>query len=223
MSVIENLAAEWSAVFDEAVATDEQKSGIPSDAWRISKKTKTKANPDGENLAWWKDNGLKQVEAYIEWMKRSGWKIATLPDGKPAIEWGATVNFGGIPIVLYIDAVYESGDEWIIVDYKSGASTPIGFEQLGLYASALERAYGKRPKFGAFYSTRKAAIDELRPLEEWGMDYFDYLFAGMAKQQETGFYLPNVGMACNMCGVKAQCVAWGSDASKNFPFHNDNK
>lgn len=220
MSVIENLAAEWSVIFDQFVENEEKKHGIPSSEWRVSKKTKTAKNPDGESLAWWKDNGLKQVETYIEWMKQSDWKIATLPDGKPAIEWEATVFFGGVPVLLFIDCVYESPNgEWIIVDYKSGASSPIGFEQLGLYASAIERAYGKRPKFGAFYSTRKGTLIEMVSLDPWGMDYFDYMFKGMTAQQEQGYYLPNVGMSCNMCGVKSNCIAWGYEPSKNFPFH----
>lgn len=219
---LNDLTEEWIKTWNEVVSKEEELSGVHADNWRVSKKTKTKANPDGEDLTWWRDNGIKQVEAYINWFKETKemfcWDIAILPDGSPAIEWGATVFFGGMPVQFYIDAIYEDGaGELVVVDYKSGASTPIGFEQLGLYASAVEKIYGIRPKYGAFYSTRKAALEEVVELSTWSIEYFDHLFAGMQAQIQTGYFLPNVGMNCNMCGVRDACYAWGSENSKRFP------
>lgn len=213
-------AALFIEIVDATVAREERLTGIPCSEFRVPSRSKTKARPNGEDVDWWKEEGLKQIDGYIKWMGSHDWKIATLPNGKPAIEWEAEVWFGGVAVKLVIDAVYEmpNGD-LIVVDYKTGAKPPIGFEQLGLYASAIEKAYGIRPRFGAFYSTRKGELEDVVELDPWDIDYFNYLFRAMAAQQETGMYIPNLGFGCAGCGVKSQCVAWGSDLSKSFPLH----
>jgi len=216
----EERAALFIEIMDATVAREERLTGIPCSEFRVPAKSKTKARPNGEDVDWWKTEGLKQIDSYLLWMQSHDWEIALLPNGKHAIEWEAEVTFGGIPVRLVIDAVYAmpNGD-LIVVDYKTGSKPPIGFEQLGLYASALEKAYGIRPKYGAFYSTRKGELEDVVSLDPWDIDYFNYMFRAMAAQQETGTYIPNVGFGCAGCGVKAQCVAWGSELSQSFPLY----
>ena len=47
---------------------------------------------------------------------------------------------------------------------------PTGKKQLALYASSIEKAYGVRPKWGAFYMSRKGELSDLVDLEPWGID-----------------------------------------------------
>ena len=158
------LAEKWLDIFNESVKVVEEQSGIPSSEWKTSGR-KTIARPDGEDLAFWQSDGLKQVEAYQKWYAQSGWKIATMPDGRPGIEWDASVHFGGTPVRFVVDVIYQVGEDLVIVDFKTGARTPFGMIQAGLYASGIERMYNIRPKFGAFFMTRQGQLDDLFELK----------------------------------------------------------
>lgn len=203
-----NLTEKWLEVFNDAVKEVEERSNIPSTEWKTAGR-KTTSRPDGEDLSFWQSDGLKQVESYQKWYKSSGWKIATMPDGRPGIEWAADVHFGGTPVRMIVDAIYQVGEDLVIVDYKTGSRTPFGAVQAGLYASGIERAYGIRPKWGSFFMTRKGELDELLDLSPLSMDYFDYVFGAMNHSTMNGWFPPSVGDSCRMCSFTAQCPAFG--------------
>lgn len=211
-----DLTVEWLLTLSEQIEQDLRWTDVPLDQWRVGGRA-TKANPNKEDLAFWRDEGLRQVQAYIDWMERSGWSFAVMPDGKPGIEWEAEVPFGGRPVRLIVDAIYQVGDDWIVVDYKTGSRTPAGVLQLALYASAIERIYGKRPKYGAFYMTRKAELSELTNLDSWGMDYFDYVYTDMNERIDRGLFPPVIGDHCNWCSVSEYCVAVRGSLSTDYP------
>lgn len=211
-----DLTEEWAQIWTKAVADTERYSEVPASEWRVAGR-RTKAQPDGETLDFWQGEGLRQVEAYVEWFEKSGWQIATLPDGKPGIEWEAEVHFGGTPVRLIVDCVYTNGTDLIVCDYKTGQRVPYGHEQLSLYASAIERIYGVRPKWGAFYMSRKAELSDLVDLSPWGMDYFDFMFHSMNEQMRLGLYPPTVGDHCGYCSFTAYCPAVNGPKSSQYP------
>lgn len=211
-----NLAREWAEIFDAQIDELEHRTGVPVTEWRTGGR-KTKTTPDGEDLAFWKEEGLRQVEAYGTWLSKSGWQIATMPDGQPGIEWKAETHFGGSPVRVIVDCIYKVGDDFVVVDYKTGSRTPFGMIQMGLYASAIERVYGTRPKWGAFFMTRKGELSDLTDLSPWSMDYFDYGFAAMNAAIETGYFPPNVTDACSYCSFADYCVAVNGSKSAKYP------
>ena len=210
------LAERWAAAFLTTVQDVEQRSGVTADQWRVGGR-RTKANPDGETLEYWQSEGLRQVEEYLSWLADTGWRIATMPDGRPGVEWDAEVNFGGTPIRAVVDCIYTNGSDLIVVDYKTGSRTPSGVTQLGLYASVVERAHGVRPQYGGFYMTRAARLDDLVDLTPWGMDFFDYSFGAMNAQLATGFFAPNVSDHCSWCNVRDYCYAVNGPKSDQYP------
>lgn len=210
------IEEQWIEIFTNTIVKVEERSGVPHDQWRIGGRT-TKANPDGENVAFWQQEGLRQVEAYIEWLDRCGWSIATMPDGRPGIEWDAQVSFGGTPVQFVIDCVYSNGSDLIVVDYKTGNRTPAGVTQLGLYASAVEKVSGVRPKWGAFYMTRKGMIDDLTDLTPWGIDFYEYAFSAMNQQLQLGMFAPNVSDHCGYCSYRDYCIAVNGPKSAGYP------
>ena len=113
-----SLTELWADVWRDALVEAEAKHELPLDQWRTAGR-RTKANPDGETLDWWQGDGLQQIEKYKEWLETCGWQIATMPDGKPGIEWEAQVTFGGSPIRLIVDGIYSNGQDWIVVDYMT--------------------------------------------------------------------------------------------------------
>lgn len=208
-----DLTQKWLEVFNDAVKETEEKSGIPSTEWKTAGR-KTTLRPDGEDLSFWQSDGLKQVEAYQKWYESSGWKIATMPDGRPGIEWAADVHFGGTPVRFIVDAIYQVGEDLVIVDYKTGSRTPFGMIQAGLYASGIEKALGVRPKWGAFFMTRSGTLDDLIDLSHLTIDYFEYVFGAMNYSVLNGWFPPSVGDSCRMCSFQDKCPAMGS---KDFP------
>ena len=143
-----------------------------------------------------------------------------MPDGRPGIEWAADVHFGGTPVRMVVDAIYKVGEDLVIVDYKTGSRTPFGAIQAGLYASGIERSYGIRPKWGAFFMTRKGELDELIDLSHLSMEYFDYVFGAMNASVWEGWFPLSVGDSCRMCSFTAQCPAMGG---KDFPLQIQGK
>lgn len=219
-----DLTERWAEVWSKTIARVEESTGVPCDEWRTGGR-RSKALPEGESLAFWQSEGLQQVEKYLEWYKNSGWSIHTMPDGKPGIEWEAEVWFGPSKVRLVVDAIYRTGvpwmdaipDELIVVDYKTGSRPPAGPVQLALYASAIEKVYGVRPRWGAYYMSRKGVIDDLIDLTPWGIDYFEYEFGAMQAFMDTGFYPPNVGEHCSYCSFRDYCVAANGSKSSNYP------
>lgn len=208
-----DLTAKWLEVFNDSVRETEEKSGIPSSEWKTAGR-KTALRPDGEDLSFWQEDGLKQVESYLKWYESSGWQIATMPDGRPGIEWAADVTFGGTPVRFIVDSIYKVGEDLVIVDYKTGSRTPFGAIQAGLYASGIERIFGIRPKWGAFFMTRQGKLDDLLDLSHLTMEYFDYVFGAMNDSMRRGWFPPAVGDSCKVCSFVDKCPAMGS---KDFP------
>jgi hypothetical protein len=214
--MIDNIEETWVNIFAKHIEGTTERSGVPATQWRSGGR-RTKANPDGESLDFWRGEGLRQIDEYLAWFKKSGWSIATMPDGKPGIEWEAEVPFGGRPVRLIVDAIYQVGASLVVVDYKTGSRNPYGMIQAGLYASAIERVYGIRPKWGAFYMTRKAELSDLVDLSPWSMEFFDYEFAALNAFIETGFFPPNVGDHCSYCGVADACLAVNGRNASKYP------
>lgn len=204
-----SLTEKWLEIFNEEVRLTEEKTGIPSSEWKTAGR-KTASRPDGEDIAFWQSDGLKQAESYQKWLEQSGWSIATMPDGRPGVEWDADVQFGGTPVRLIVDAIYQVGEDLVVVDYKTGSRTPFGMIQAGLYASAIERLYNVRPKFGAFFMTRTGALDDLIDLGHLTKDYYDYVYAAMNHSVMAGYFPPSVGDSCRMCSFIEKCPAMGS-------------
>jgi len=212
----ELMLKEWEEIFQSQIEQIQKRTDVPLAQWKTVGR-KTKANPNGEDLAFWKADGLRQVEMYGQWLAKSGWQIATMPDGQPGIEWKAETTFGGAPVRAIVDAIYKVGNDLVVIDYKTGSRTPFGMIQMGLYASAIERVYGVRPKFGAFYMTRKGELSDLTDLSTWSMDYFDYGFAAMNAAIDTGFFPPNVTDACSYCSFADYCIAVNGSKSAAYP------
>ena len=232
--MMNDLAEQWNQLWLDKVTEASSQTGISIDDWRVGGR-RTKAQPDGEDYEFWQAEGLRQVETYLDWYRKSGWQIATMPDGKPGIEWQAEVTFSESHVRLIIDAVYQlnlppwtepDADTMVVVDYKTGSRSPSsGPIQLGLYASALERVYGVRPKWGAIYMSRKGVLDSLIDLTPWSIEFFEYQFGAMQAHIDTGLLPPNVGDHCGFCSFADYCVAVNGSKSSDYPLqiHKEKK
>lgn len=198
----------------ELIAAEEQKSGVKSDGWFAAGPGK------GQAKQYWWENAPKMVSNWLQWRTEKGWGIADL-DGTPGIEFSFDVSLNWINLKGAPDRVMvlPNGD-WVVVDIKSGSSTPKEPLQLGLYATVLEMLGFPRPKYGTFVKVKTGESTPLVPLEKYDECYFLDLFAGLRGQLDlavsTGRFLPNVGDNCRTCSVANACYAMDGGLSAEF-------
>lgn len=198
----------WGESWSAALLETQGSTAHPESEWRSAGR-KTKEWPGGQDLDYWERTGIDQVSAYTTWMDeqiRAGWRIATVGD-QPAIEFEIRAKFGGVEVLGFADCMYETPD-LLLVDYKTGAKVPNTFFQLCLYAQAIERQYGVRPKLGAYFMTREGKLSAPESLDRYSDDYFDRVFSQLDQVRTSGGpFLPNIGRDCSTCDVAHACYA----------------
>lgn len=197
----------WAEEFQDAV---ENSGGVPTSEWRAGGRV-SKDKPNKENGDWWKTAGLGFSESFAAWREASAneWSTWISPAGEPAIELELTVWFGSVPVRMFIDWIADvGGDQPCIVDYKTGSSTP-GPLQLGIYASAIEKAFGVRPQFGAYFNARKGELGTVHTLERFSIPVLTKLFEDFEKAVQAEIFLPNINPMCGSCDVSRYCHLYG--------------
>jgi hypothetical protein len=172
----------------------------------------TKEYPNKEDEQWWLNNGSQMVEAWVRWRDNSGWGIADLGEGKPAIEVGIEASIGGIPVKMFIDRIMvipsETGvltrDNFVVLDLKSGKSAPKSDLQLALYATGIELAFGWRPRWGTYWMARTGETSPVIDLDLYPKEMFEDIFGKFKTARDNGVFLPNLNH-CVMCSVVEFC------------------
>jgi hypothetical protein len=199
-----SLKDTWERAWRYELAVATKNGEVSLSDIRQSSRT-TKANPDGENVSWWYENGYEFFKSWVTWRENSAWKIWTLPNGEPAIEVSLEVEFGGIPFKGAIDRVFElENGELIILDLKTGARTPSTDFQLEVYACMLERTYGIRPQWGCYWMARTGQTSMAVDLSKFTLKKLDTVVAQFHKARENNIYLPNFD-GCKMCSLQEHC------------------
>ena len=205
----------WDESFLDAIAETEAKSESNPVDWRVSGRA-TKQWPNKENKAWWDVNGREMFYNFINAWTASGFEIWTSPEGVPGIEIGFNNFFGKTYIKAYADAIATRGDEFAVIDFKTGVYTPDSAMQLGIYASLIELQFGTRPNVGYFYSARKGEFIKANGIERWTIPVLTNMFEKFEFAIEHEIFLPNVGMSCSSCGVRDYCYAVGGQLSEIY-------
>lgn len=176
----------------------------------------TKANPDGEDEKWWRENGPKQVEAWLEWrLGNPNLKLARFA-GTPAVEVEVNATFdNGVTLRGYIDRVFvdESTGEYLIVDIKTGSRTPLSPLQLAFYRVALEQTLNVSPRYGAYWMGRQGTLSAVQEL--WYPT--EMIVSWLEKARviiDNELFIPHVTMFCGSCGVKDHCTAQNFSAAE---------
>ncbi len=118
-----------------------------------------------------------------------------------AREWAFIVEIDGTIVRGSIDLWFEENGELQIVDYKTDAVTARAQEyapQLALYAIALERAFGERPKIAWLHFLRPDVVVEV-PLDDRAIASARALIAGLRKAQDELSFPLNEGEHCRSC------------------------
>jgi hypothetical protein len=206
----------WNKALDMAIqAQINETPDIPKHDWRI-------ANKGLEGYDWWRVNGVDMLKRYVGYWapkRAEGWKICTMPDGRPALELELSLDVDGRRFDVIIDQVWQKPDGSLFIpDLKSGKSTPASTSQLGGAAWALIHGgwLGDTlaPISGGFYMARQGSHDleaaDLLSAHPW--EEMRHKVRSFFAMRNAGAYLPrvsNFGGGCSSCGFKAICPARG--------------
>lgn len=213
----------FTQALDYEIGREEAETGFSRDAWFPS-------GPKGSHdRDWWAANGPGMVRNFTNWYEQSeDISVWVAPDGRPAIELGLTVQFGDVPVKMYLDLVLQIGTALVVVDLKSGAKTPDSVSQLAIYACGLELAFGReyRPRYGSFFMLRGVGRDEnnksyfLTPVEldgyEYSVQFWTAQFTRFDKAVREEIFIAKPSEACKRCGVSYACPAVGGRWASHF-------
>ncbi len=219
-----NWELEFQFVFNRMVTEETANSGVTPDQWRVSGKATT-AWPDKETPEFWASQGPKFARTWGAWRAANpGYQFWVDPDGQVGIEAEFLIEFGGTPVLAFVDRIMTLGDDLAVIDIKSGRTMPENILQLELYASCVDLKYGVRPTLGGFYDARKGRMVHMEQLGGaiGTMDVVE-LVDGFITQAETGVFLPKPGRQCTYCSYRHNC-AWAQSLTFGLrPKKEDNK
>lgn len=217
------IDAYFAAELDKAIAEEEIRSGYPASEWM------TAGPKGGHDRKWWLSNGPGLIRNFTDWYdSNDDVSVWVTPDGRPAIELELLVNFGAIPVRMFIDLVLQIGTALVVVDLKSGAKTPESLSQLAIYSCGVELAYGKqyRPRYGSFFMLRgsgRSAEDRKYFLQPSDLSGYQHSVPWWTRQFELfdqavrqGIFIANPTEGCKRCGVARACPAVGGKLATVF-------
>ena len=175
--------------------------------WRAGGR-RTAKQPNGEDAAWWRQDGPIQVKQYADWrVSNPAWVLAKVND-VPAVEVPFDVTLGDVKVRGFIDRIFATPiGEYAVVDLKSGKMTPADYTQLAIYATALDKLGLGRPRYGSYFMTRTATMTPPADLLRFNEEMLG-TWLGKAKLGiENGIFLPHVTSMCGTCSVANFCYA----------------
>jgi hypothetical protein len=194
----------FSEVFQKLLTAEVEKSGVPASEFKAGGRA-SKAWPEKENRDWWLEHGPKMLQSWISWRNGSGWQLWVTPDGVPAVELSVEYTVGDSEIKMFIDRVMVTPDgELVILDLKTGSRTPSSDLQLAVYAAGIERKYGVRASYGAYWMARDGITSQLSSLDYLPSERVEALVENFDKARKSGIFLPNT-TNCFYCGVAQYC------------------
>jgi hypothetical protein len=212
LNVTLEIEEQTLAKLNELVSKTEEQSGVPSSEWFTAGRGK------GQGREYWEENAPTMVSNWLTWRERVGWEIAYIDD-EPAIELDLKFTLEVAPLVGAPDRVFILPNrELVIVDVKSGSSTPKTVLQQGGYATQLELLGHRRPRYGTFVKVKEdgGVHTPLAPLAKYDERYLNHMYGAYLAQRNTGTFLPNVGDNCRTCGVAAACYAASGSLSHEY-------
>lgn len=191
---------------------DELRVKFPDEStWRAAGKA-TKAKPEKENVAFWREYGRELVGKYLLWRVSTAdtWEIASV-NGAPGIEVEVTSPLGGVPMKGYVDRVLRSlvDGRLLVMDLKSGSRVPSSPMQLATYSIQLEEKMGEPVLWGGFYMARSGVMTEPINLAPFTAQLLGKVYSDLDRSIEAGIFMPVVDDHCKGCAVRRFCVYQG--------------
>lgn len=198
---VDELFSDW---FDHHLAaTQERSPSYDKDDYYASNRGK-------KNEDWWRGEGPRMVQRWLDWRQATGWTAWRTPAGDLGVE--LELNFtlaDDLPMIKgYIDSVWvlPSG-QVALADTKTGRIPDLP-EQLGLYSVGFEQMFGIKPAWGYFWDAAKGSHGQPLSLASYTRDYFAAEYRQAVTGINAGVFLAKPQMSCHTwCGVRFDCPA----------------
>lgn len=214
---LDAAVAYFEAAFEnEITETMKNEESPDTSSWRPTGRA-TKEWPNRKDEAWWRANGPLHVAAWARWRTNSGLEIAFVGD-HIGVEVPGEIEVAGVPVRFYVDRVFQAADRSLLaVDIKTGDRAPDDDTQLGVYAYCLEKQYGVRVRWGAYWMGKTGSTGISYDLDTWPAARVEHMFTSTRTMQRLGIFLPKVTNMCSGCGVIDYCAAKGGAKAHEIP------
>lgn len=197
------VAELWEEVFLAETERMKADTNVPVEQWKSGGRV-SREWPNKEDAAWWAAKGPDMVRSWIAW-RVNGWHLWEPVEGRKAIELDVGINLNDTHVRMIIDRVFVTPDgEIVIIDIKSGSRTPSSDLQLAFYAAGVEKAFGIRPRYGAYWMARTGTTSPLIDLDNMPTDSVTRMVDMFDIARNQGLFLPNFSN-CNYCSVIDHC------------------
>lgn len=178
-----------------------------------------------EDLTWWYDKAPEFVANWVAFRRDTDLKVVTLRDGNLASECEMTIQYAGKPFKLAVDRVMYSPTTGAhaIVDIKTGSREPTSPFQLAFYRDAMQMVHGVKARWGYYWLARTGKLSRPFDLDRIPYTMTSDLAAKAKKMIELELFMPNPGMLCGTCEVRAYCQTMGGDPTllEGYPRYAD--
>jgi hypothetical protein len=197
MNKLDDWKRWWAETANERPEYSGDKTG-----WRVAS---PRRNPEDED--WWFTNGYKFYQKWIDWRKaNSHLIIPTTKDDQLTIELEMNPVVNGITVKMFLDRVMldTTTGEYILIDLKTGKTTPTSALQLGFYSYGLRKIYDIHVSTGYYWMARKGQLSPAFDLAGYTDDKIESLVGMFDKARKENVFLPNFDH-CRMCGLTMHC------------------
>jgi len=205
-----SLLTEWKKWWDETAKERPEYAGDKT-GWRVAS---PRRNPEDED--WWFTNGYKFYERWIDWRQANPHlTMAITHTGELGIELEMNPVVDDITVKMFLDRVMldTTTGEYIIVDLKTGKTTPTSALQLAFYSYGLRKIYGINATKGYYWMARKGELSDAFDLADYDDSKIETLVRMFDKARKENIFLPNFDH-CKMCGLTMHCT-WFQQPKEN--------
>lgn len=152
--------------------------------------------------------GFEHVDRYVSWYTGKGSQdvVWVSDDGTPGIEMEFNIDLDGVAVRGYIDTVFRTPSNAIIVNDNKTGVKPGEVFQLATYAVALNDQYGVDVHHGQFFMTRKVKPDPLIDLFEVGREEVTAVYHELDQNVKAERFDPKPEPEkCSRCGFNSYC------------------
>lgn len=213
-----NVDATATELFDTGLT--QQLADVPDGATIRTSGRATKEWPNGEDEAWWRANGPKFVQAWIDWRAQNPNLLLAAFNHVPAVEVQVAARTeDGVELKGFIDRVFQDGDtgDLLIVDLKTGRNAPASSLQMDFYRYSLRHTLGVDARYGGFWMARQGVISKIHDLWRDEQQITDMLRKARILI-DSELFVPHLTSLCNSCGVKQHCTAYTPPSFDLAPF-----
>lgn len=180
----------WREHLDRAVKEAKKRyPDTPMSEWRVNGKKQ------GEE--YWRD-AVHHIVNYAQWRNKTQWVVEL-------VEAKVFGEIEGRQFVGYLDRLFVTDDgERVIIDLKSGSTTPYLPTQQALYRELVHQTYGFHADRGSFFKTEKGVLTPLTDLTQYG-PMLEAMVRNMTMTEEGGAYIPKPSYFCKTCDVREFC------------------